>query len=559
MRLRHIPLVMPLPFLLGHMWTFVANPMYLCYEQWAKQYGGFFLVFFGKNPVVVLTDPDLMRQVAVKHFAKFHDRPSFVPVPHNKNKRLVALRSGLLVSRGGYWGSLRAALNPLFHTSALHSYSPIINDSATHLLERLDGVEEGPLDIHALLGRMTMQVIGRTAFGVEFVTDKAEEDHLAGRPNLVAAVKVIFSTGGFTPGQGIGILFRILPNSMEPLLFTIFFTLVGGVAKRLEYARTTFMATADLLLQAAKRQAEQRGEAVQVIDTDWRWWSQDSAFVQQNPYKGVTPAPNSAIDRLLRATNKETGRGLTDVQIAAQANTLIAAGYETSANALAFTIFCLATHPEAEAQLLAEIDAFGADKEPGLDDLPRFPYVAAVINEALRMYPPAHTTNRECTAVDGCTLEGPDGQQIYVPHGVWVHFNFWGLHHSEQHWTQPYVFRPERFIDEGECAKRHPHAFLPFGLGPRMCIGFKFALQELQISVIRIYQRYTFRLAPGQKADPLPLRMGITLAPRDGLWVTAHKRTMSSSSKAPAASTGVAIAATAAAAAAAPGIAELKA
>lgn len=76
----------------------------------------------------------------------------------------------------------------------------------------------------------------------------------------------------------------------------------------------------------------------------------------------MTPAPNSVLDMLLRATNKDTGQGLTDVQVAAQSNTLIAAGYETTANALAFAIYCLSTHPEAQARLLAEVDAFGTDQ-----------------------------------------------------------------------------------------------------------------------------------------------------------------------------------------------------
>jgi thromboxane-A synthase len=87
----------------------------------------------------------------------------------------------------------------------------------------------------------------------------------------------------------------------------------------------------------------------------------------------------------------------------------------------------------------------------------------------------------------------------------------------------PALHRPERFLDEDEVASRHPNAFIPFGLGPRNCIGFKFALQEMMISLVRIYQRWTFKLAPRQ-SQPLPLRMGITLAPKDGLWVTPHPR-----------------------------------
>ncbi|KAI7837525.1 hypothetical protein COHA_008661 [Chlorella ohadii] len=583
-RLRSIPLVRPMPFFLGHLRVFRRLPLYRAYEEWMHRYGGIFLCFMGKNPVVVLSDPDLIRQVAVKQFAKFHDRPSIIAMPtgrrQSRDKRLTAIRSGLLVARGGYWGSLRAAMAPLFHSTALQSYSSVMNRCVGRFLQRLQEMSalaangcSGPaeaaalaesteqpaaaegdgkggggasqqqpqqameaaanssaavpaeLDIHALLGRFTLEVVGQSAFGVEFITEGDEQDLKEGKPNLVAAVKAIFSAGNFTPSNGAGVLFRLVPNWMEPLFFVLFLRLFGAMARKLEYARSTLMCTADLLMQAAKKQALARGEKVHMVETDWRWWSQ--AWADQNPYKGVTPAPNSVLDMLMRATNKETGRGLTDVQIAAQSNTLIAAGYETTANALSFAIYCLATHPEAEARLLAEVDAFGADKEPTLDDAPRFPYVEAVMHEALRLYPPAHTTNRECTAPGGATLVGGDGTQYHIPQGVWVHFNIWGLHHSEAHWKEPHAFRPERFLDEEEVAGRHPNAFIPFGLGPRNCIGYKFALQEMLISLVRIYQRWTFQLAPRQ-ARPLPLRMGITLAPKDGLWVTAHPRSANS-------------------------------
>ena len=171
-------------------------------------------------------------------------------------------------------------------------------------------------------------------------------------------------------------------------------------------------------------------------------------------------------------------------------------------------------------------------QEPTLDDAPAFPYTEAVFNESLRLYPPAHTSNRECTQ-DGAVLTGRDGTRYPIPkvqaarrewlhrghaapcplrlpsmlpaphplptlpfpwplpapawplQGVWVHFNIWGMHHSEEHWRAPLAFRPERFLDAEEVAARHPNAFLPFGLGPRNCIGFKFALQEIRIALVR--------------------------------------------------------------------------
>jgi hypothetical protein len=108
-----------------------------------------------------------------------------------------------------------------------------------------------------------------------------------GQPHSTASfAQVIFSSGGFFPGRGIGILFRILPSFLEISLFHLFFIAVGSLAKRLEYARTTFMSCADLLMRAAKQQALDRGEVVNMADgEEWRWWRQDSPFVRDNPFK----------------------------------------------------------------------------------------------------------------------------------------------------------------------------------------------------------------------------------------------------------------------------------
>jgi cytochrome P450 len=125
-------------------------------------------------------------------------------------------------------------------------------------------------------------------------------------------------------------------------------------------------------------------------------------------------------------------------------------------------------------------------QEPSLDDLPCYPFVAAVVKEALRLFPPAHTTNRECVAAAGCTLTGAAGQQYHIPCGTWVHINIWGMHRSAKYWKEPTAFRPDRFLEGSEeAAARHPNAYMPFGIGPRMCIGWRFAMQEVQMVLIR--------------------------------------------------------------------------
>eukprot|EP00887_Chlorella_sp_A99_P007381 scaffold2.g7381.t1 len=368
LRLRHIPAAPLAAWLLGHLQAFARRPMYLCYEAWSRQLGGIFLVFLGKEPVVVISDPELVRQVCVRHFAQMRDRPNFVNPPNwSRDKRIRMIQSGLLVAKGAYWASLRAAVQPLFHTAALQGYAPIMNECISQLLAKLDAAaaEGEAVDIHALAGGMTLEVVGRACFGVDLRRDgglsAAEQDaqRRANIPNLPAALRIVFTRTSFT-SAGVGLLFRLVPKWAEGLLFHLAFRAWGSAGRDLEYARTSLCTISDSLLQNAAARAEAAGQAVAMRPTDWRWWQPE--WAQRHCYRGAVPSEASAIDMLLRATNRETGAGLADYQIVAQCNTLIAAGFETTANALSFTLYLLATHPEAEARVAEEVDAFGRDE-----------------------------------------------------------------------------------------------------------------------------------------------------------------------------------------------------
>jgi cytochrome P450 len=160
-------------------------------------------------------------------------------------------------------------------------------------------------------------------------------------------------------------------------------------------------------------------------------------------------------------------------QVVAQASTFLLAGMETTANALAFAIYLVAQHPEVEARLVAEIDALAAAKAgagntahaglPDLvpEDLERLAHAGAVLSEAMRLYTPTAFTGRE--AAEDLQL----GDYL-IPKGVNIVVGVYVIHRNSAYWPQPEAFRPERFLPEGQdLAQRHPHAYLPFGAGPR--------------------------------------------------------------------------------------------
>lgn len=528
LRLRHIPAAPFGVWMLGQLAAFRHTPMYKLYQDYAQRWGSVYLIFIGKEPVVIVTDPEIARDICVKRFSKFHDRPQLVSVPASRDKRLRLIQSGLLVAKGGYWASLRSAIAPLFHSAALQGYVPVMHSCIGHLLDRLgeEGAKGKAADVHELAGSMTLEVIGRTAFGVDLQEhggsshEEQEAARRAGRPNLPAALRIIFG-GALTPGGG-GLVFRLTPQWAEPYVFHLLFRMVGQMGKAWEYARTTLCLISGGLLANAAQRAREAGQPVTMRETDWKWW--DKSLEPLNPYKDAVPARGSVLDSLLRAVNKETGQGLADYQIVTNSNTLIAAGFETTANALAFTLYLLSKNPEAAERLREEVDTFGQGQMPTYEDLHRFPWAAACIDEATRLYPPVHTVPR--VATDDCVVgigskAFPDG--LLIPRGTWVHLGIWTMHHDPLLWPDPEAYKPERFLEAP--ASSYP-GYWAFGAGPRDCVGKKFALEELALSLIRLYQAFTFELDSDHHpaGQPLGLKMGLTISPKDGVWLRTKAR-----------------------------------
>lgn len=486
---------------------------------------------------------------------------------------MQAFMSGLLLARGGYWASLRAAMQQLFHTPALRGYASIINESADTFLERIepyigdDNAKNSSssnasreLDIHSEFGALTLRIIGKSAFGLDFPADqgaKSDDDVKAKIPNLVAAIKIIFATATFNPNNGILILFRLLPNWAEPFLFRAIIGL-GLMGKGMEYARTTVFSTADHLITNAVKASEAKGEELSILKSDWRWWvdgdfPDSEMYTSKSPYKNAQPSSNSIIHMLSRVKRKDTGTGLYDYQVAAQCQTMIIAGHETSSNALSFAVHFLACHPEKQKKLLEEVDrvaemlsSMAEERELGNDDLHLLPYTTAIVKETLRLMPPAPFTTRDTNKDAVLTRNGKLKTAGYkIPQGAQVHISIYDVHRDRKIWPRSEEFIPERFLyveerrgageggsknenddeDPSQLRCRHPDAgFIPFGLGPRQCIGYKFALEELVLVIFKMYMKYTFTLAPGRDQVPLQLRMSITVSPKDGLWVVPHLR-----------------------------------
>lgn len=216
---------------------------------------------------------------------------------------------------------------------------------------------------------------------------------------------------------------------------------------------------------------------------------------------------------LLEAVDEEDGRGMSDRQLRDEVMTLFIAGHETTANALSWTWILLAQHPEVERRLHAELDGALAGRPPTVADLRALPYTEMVIKEAMRLYPPAWIFSRQTVrqvAIGGHRL----GRRAVVT------LSPYALHRDPRFFEAPERFDPERFLPERE-AEIPRYAYIPFGAGPRVCVGNAFAMLEARLVLATVAQRLRFRLPEGAAPQPEPL---ITLRPRGPVVMTVEAR-----------------------------------
>jgi cytochrome P450 len=219
------------------------------------------------------------------------------------------------------------------------------------------------------------------------------------------------------------------------------------------------------------------------------------------------------LSMLMAARDEDTGEAMTDEQLRVEVITFLLAGQETTALALTWTWYLLSQHPHAQRRLEDEIDGVLDGHPPGYGDLPNLHYTRMVVDEAMRLYPPAWGFSRQALADD--TVGG-----YRLPRG-WLAFVIpYVLHRHPALWDEPETFDAERFSAE-RSADRPKFAYLPFGAGPRQCIGNQFALIEAHLIVATLAQRYRLHLVPGHNVEPWPL---ITLRPRFGMRMTIESR-----------------------------------
>jgi cytochrome P450 len=371
----------------------------------------------------------------------------------------AGLTNGLLTAEGNQWRTQRRALAPLFARRSVMNFTAAMIDVAAALVERLNSYEGQIVDLAVEATRVTLEVLERTMFSDGLGRDPEE---------IRVAMKSYFEAiGRIDPFDVLGVP-GVVPRPRR--------WKVRSTLRLFESAIDTIIST------RRQRIANDPG--------------------------GV---PRDILTLLLEARDAESGEVLSEVEVRANILTFIAAGHETTSNCIAWSLFLLSQSAEWRTRVQAEADRELDGDIDGIAD--RLTETRAVIDEANRLYPPLPAISRAAV--------GPDelvGQPI--KRGTIIVIAPYVLHRHRALWTNPDFFDPNRFLD-GARETIDRFAYLPFGAGPRICIGATFAIQEASIVLATIMRHFTLQLAPGYAVWPVHK---ITLRPGGGLPMIVRRR-----------------------------------
>ncbi len=386
--------------------------------------------FFGRSSFVLNT-PDSIRHVLIDNYENYVRTPAAIRVLK------PMLGEGLLIAEGRIWKHQRRTLAPAFTPRAVNTLVPHMIAAADQTIAKLQSAGGGPVDLREAMQRMTLEIAGRTMFSF-------------GMDRHGAALRDFVMEYGM----------RLARPHLLDLVLPLSWPSPQDISRRFFRKRwTRFVA----MLMAERRAAGKNADA----------------------------PPRDLFDLMGAARDPETGAAFSDEQLGDQVATMILAGHETTATALFWALYLLALDPETQEQLAAEVQGAALNDAPAIE---RLKFTRAVVDETMRLYPPAFLIARTAAGAD--TIAGlPVRKNDIVLIAPWL------LHRHEKLWRDPNAFVPARFMPGAPPPDRF--AYLPFGVGPRICVGAHFALVEAVLALAKIIAAFRVELLEKQPVLPV--------------------------------------------------------
>ncbi|KAK2587620.1 hypothetical protein KPH14_003745 [Odynerus spinipes] len=420
-------------------------------------------IFEKDIPSLVLRDPDLIKDVLIKDFSAFSDRPVF------SNDKIEPLTQHLFRLKSAKWRPLRVKLSPVFTSGKLKNMFHLLLECSEHFEKYLESVARKgePIDSRDLTARFTTDVIGSCAFGlnIKAMDDEKNEFRRMGQKIFRNGLKTYFRD-------------RVRET---PWLYRI----IGRLFAEKDLEKFFITTTMDMI-NYRKENNIRRHDFIDILVD---------------------------LKDLERLENFE----ITDSLLTAQAFVFFAAGFETSSSTISNAMYELALNQTVQDKLRQEIKEVleSTGGEITYDCLKEMKWLDAVIRETLRKYPPVMYLIR-----GSLTDYTFNGTNVTIPKNMKVYIPIYGIQNHPDIFPNPEIFDPNRFTEEA-AKTRHPMFFLPFGDGPRNCIGARFAYNQTKVGVIKVIQNYKVDVCEKTPAPPYPLNMQdfIMLQPACGIYV----------------------------------------
>lgn len=446
--------------LLGHAHKLFTTKHYrwLYIDEIYRHHGGSKIcgMYEKLSPTLLIGDPELIKAVLIKDFDHFVDRRSF----KMKSERDQIFSEMLTSTTGSHWKGIRSVLSPTFTSGKMKGMFHLVEHKADALVSYIhrEMKNKASLTLRKTFGLYTLEIISSCAFGMETNT---------------------LTDGDSVFAQKAQKFFETSKLRMIKLIFIIMFPqLCMALKMNISIPETEFFNEAVKETIKRREEGEKRGDFLDLM--------MEAREDQKDP------------------TSKTPKYPLKDATVVANSILFILAGYDTTANTLSFVAFQLARHPEEQQRVRQELlDIIKEHGELTYQALMEAKLLDAFISETLRFYPPAHFIERQCTKA--YKIPGTD---VIIPEKTVISIPVWSLHRDPKYWSDPEVFRPDRFLPENKDSI-NSGTYLPFGLGPRNCIGMRFALMETKLALAKVVLKFELSCVPGREEVELSKQMGI--------------------------------------------------
>jgi len=406
------------------------------HKKYFDKLGDSFSIRIGLSKYIILSRDNEIARYILVKNQKNYHKSKFQSVYLSKY-----LGKGLLTSDGDFWLKQRRLIQPAFHKQKMNQL--VDNMNAVIALELESLVEEKPVDLFPVMSNLAFNVVAKSLFQLSTAENKFQR------------IKFIIEEV-----QNFLIKEIRLPHKAW------WFSLSGQVKKHLKLAEEN-----NHIIQEIIEERKVSGEEI-----------------------------NDLLNMLLETRYEDTGESMSVEQLIDEIKVLFIAGHETTANALTFTLHLLGRNPEVQQKIFEEIIKIESHTDNVIEQLQKMTYTNAVLNESMRLYPPAWITDRQ-------NLEDDSLAHFKIKKNTLIGVSFYELHRNPKYWKNPDEFIPERFL--GDQKKESMQYFYPFGAGPRMCIGTGFTIYEMCLTITQVVKKYIIK----SNNDVIQFNPLITLKP----------------------------------------------